>query len=127
MTWAYANDSTHPSFPDYSSDQISMYNAICGAVRTEVLSARRHDILIPSGTLIQNLRDTFIGDKLNRDGFHLNALGKFAAGHIWLRALTGLEIDRILYRPTDIGLTPEISQVIIKAVRQTVKSPLSVN
>ena len=127
MTWAYANDSTHPSFPDYSSDQMSMYNAICGAVRTEVLTARRHDILIPSGTLIQNLRSTFIGDDLNRDGFHLNALGKFAAGHIWLRALTGIEIDRIPYRPSDIGLTPEISRAIIKAVKQTVRSPLSID
>lgn len=71
QTWAYAQNSTHPSFPDYGNDQQTMYLAIVDAIRRAKISFGI-DYVVPSGTAIQNGRNTLLGDDFTRDGHHLN-------------------------------------------------------
>ena len=72
MTWAYQGNSTHKDFPTYGSNQMTMYNAIVSAVNSAVLPKQDIKKVIPSGTAVQNLRTSFIGDKLTRDGYHMS-------------------------------------------------------
>ena len=51
MTWAYQGNSTHSSFPDYNSDQMTMYNAIVNAVQTKI-NPTKFTRLVPNGTAV---------------------------------------------------------------------------
>lgn len=102
MTWAYKTGSGHADFPKYNRDQMTMYNAIVGAVNDKILTNDKIEIVIPSGTSIQNVRTSFIGD-MTRDGYHLSTgLGRYIASMTYVKALTGLSIDNSLTRPNDV-------------------------
>ena len=93
-TWAYETDSLHKGFLNYGNSQREMYNRIKTAA-----NAAAADIgakIIPTGDVIQLLRAEREFDYPNgglslcRDGFHLSEdYGRFAAGAVWLRTLTG--------------------------------------
>jgi len=103
MTWAYQQDSTHESFPNYNSDQMTMYNAIVDTVQNVVLNTEGIDGIIPSGTAIQNLRGTALGDTLTADGYHLNDLhGDYTASLTWYAALTGESLDLVDFVPAAV-------------------------
>ncbi len=56
-----------------------MYQAIADAVK-KAAKVNKIKIVIPSGTAIQNARTSFIGDHLNRDGYHLDVkIGRYTA------------------------------------------------
>ena len=103
MTWAYQQDSTHESFPNYNNDQMTMYNAIVDTVQNTVLTTEGIDGVIPSGTAIQNLRQTSIGDTLTADGYHLNDLhGDYTASLTWYAAITGESLDLVDFVPAAV-------------------------
>ena len=98
QTWAYSQDSTHDSFPDYDSDQLTMYNAITEATKAAVVPYMTSgDIvkLIPAGTAIQNARTSYVGDEFDRDGYHLNIMGRIVAATTWYSVLTGDTLDEL--------------------------------
>lgn len=72
MTWAYQQDSTHSSFPNYNRDQMTMYNMIISTTAQCVDTISAISSVIPVGTAIQNARTGFLGDTLTRDGYHLS-------------------------------------------------------
>lgn len=88
QTWAYAQDSNHFGFPDYNSDQMTMFQAIVETV-WQAKNLTNIDRIIPSGTAIQNARTSYIGDRFTRDGYHLNPMGRFTAASTWFEALFG--------------------------------------
>ena len=103
MTWAYQQNSTHSAFVNYNKDQLTMYNGILNAVQTVIVPNSHNPIIVPSGTTIQNLRTTFLGDTITRDGYHLNeAFGRYAAALTWAIKLTGKDIDNIV-RPASVS------------------------
>ncbi len=100
MTWAYQGDSDHWAFPRYGCDQSVMYNAILGAVRSEILLNPAYAGVIPSGVTIQTLRETPVGDTVTRDGFHLSeSHGRYAAALTWAQTLGGVEPDAVDWMP----------------------------
>ncbi len=106
MTWAYAKNSDHSSFPDYSSNQITMYNAITSAVQSNILSNSNFAGVIPSGTTIQNMRTSVMGDSLHRDNCHLNLdVARFSAALTWYAKITGNSIEN--YR--EIKYLPKVN------------------
>lgn len=89
QTWAYAQDSNHFGFPDYNSDQMTMFQAIVETV-WQAKNLTNIDRIIPSGTAIQNARTSYIGDRFTRDGYHLSlTMGRFTAASTWFEALFG--------------------------------------
>lgn len=127
MTWAYQNGSTHSDFPKYSSDQMTMYNAIVSAVQNKILTNDSIDLVIPAGTAIQNVRSSYIGDTLTRDGYHLSYnLGRYIAALTWFKAVTGLSIDDITYVPSISEIPSEYLPIIKEAVNNAVSNPYSV-
>ena len=98
QTWAYAQNSTHSDFAKYDKDQQKMYEAIIDAT-TNAFKEHEMDLLIPCGTAIQNARTTFIGDNMNRDGYHLNVIhGRYTAACVWYEILTGKDVRKNKYK-----------------------------
>ena len=112
QTWAYAQNSTHSDFANYNKDQLTMYRAIVEASR-KAFKDNGFDILVPAGTAVQNARTTFIGDHMNRDGYHLNILyGRYTAACTWCEAVFGCVLDN--------GYAPEgLSRSLLTATRQS--------
>jgi hypothetical protein len=109
-TWAYATDSTHADFPLYNSNQMEMYTAISGAY-LEAMKETNIDIIVPSGTAIQNARSSAylkaVGDELTRDGYHLDlGMGRFIAGLTFFETLVAPRYNKDIF--TDVTFIPAI-------------------
>jgi len=120
MTWAYQGNSTHAQFPDYGSDQMTMYSAIVSAVQAKVSYK-----VVPNGTAIQNARTSLLGDTLTRDGYHLDLkIGRYIAGLTFVAKVTGVDISDIEYVPGGIN---EIQFAIaIESVQNALANPFTV-
>ncbi len=128
MTWAYQQDSSHSGFVNYGNDQMAMYNAITGAVESTIKTNKDIAGFIPSGTTIQNMRTSYIGDTLTRDGYHMSeGLGRYAAAMTWAKFLTGESIDNVTWVPNKFKdqITPYLD-VVKEAVNNAYKTPLAV-
>jgi hypothetical protein len=126
MTWAYSQDSDHWNFPSYDNDQDLMYTRITEAVQNQVVTNEVIDFIIPSGTAIQNARETNIGDTLNRDGYHLNGMGQYIAGMTWVKAITNYDIFKIKYTPIGVGVNNYLNE-IKHAVNDAYENPFEVS
>lgn len=121
MTWAYQKGSGHADFAKYGNNQSTMYKSICGSVQSGILQKHADDFdgIIPAGTAIQNLRTSFIGDNLTRDGYHLSySAGRYTAALTWLKALTGADLSEITYVPADYGYV--FGNATMKAAKEAV-------
>lgn len=125
MTWAYAQNSTHPHFAHYGNSQLRMYQSILEAVQKNIAADSRIAKIIPCGTAIQNARTSYLGDTLTRDGFHLRIpLGRYIAGLTMVRTLCGLSLENLAYAPE--GVTAGEKAVAIEAAEQACCSPWAV-
>ena len=119
QTWAYEVDSEHGDFHYYNHDQQEMHRRICDGAQ---VVQRLLDLpILPSGPVIQRLRDTVPafdykggeGISLNRDGFHLSLdYGRYAAAAVWFRVLTGKLPRTDAFADLDSGLLEQINTVI---------------
>lgn len=96
MLWAYQYNSTQSVFVDiFNSDQMFMYESNVAAVQKFVIPRTDYDRIIPSGTVIQNARTSFFGDRLSRDTYHLNDLGGILAAYGLFATITGQHLTEI--------------------------------
>jgi hypothetical protein len=128
MTWAYESTSTHGAFSTYyGRDQLLMYKAIAAAVQKHIVPNTAFAMVIPSGTAVQNVRTSFIGDTLTCDGYHLsNNLGRYIAGLTWFYALTGQSIDGLTWVPSSTEIPSHFLPVIKEAVKAAIETPFAV-
>lgn len=106
QTWAYAQNATHKGFANYDNDQGRMYQNIVSAVGKALNEHTELIFCVPSGTAIQNMRTTPLGDHMNRDGYHLDrTAARYTAACVWLEALTGVSPVGMQYRPKGISST----------------------
>ncbi len=128
MTWAYQADSDHWAFPQYKNDQLHMYKGITTVTQMKVEKMQDISGILPAGTAIQNLRSSYLGDTLTRDGFHLSMdIGRYTAALTWYAALTGLDVENITYVPEQFRhtLAPHLP-AIRAAVAGAVEKPYEV-
>ena len=124
QTWAYASTSNHGGFKNYNRDQLTMYHAIVDAVK-KAGKAYKIKMIIPSGTAIQNARTSFIGDHLNRDGYHLDVkIGRYTAACTWFERIFKHNVVGNPYAPE--GLDEARKAVAQKAAHAAVKHPYKV-
>lgn len=118
QTWAYAKSSDHSGFKNYGHSQKRMYRQIlqCShrAMREEGL-----DLIVPCGTAIQLARKSFIGDNMNRDGYHLNLVyGRYTAACTWFEALFKTSVVGNSYAPK--GMSPQLIRATQNAAHKAV-------
>lgn len=102
MTWAYAQNATHPGFANYERSQLEMYKAIVSTTN-RIVAEYGISTIIPAGTAIQNARTSSLGDTMCSDGFHLEpTYGRYTAACTWYEALTGNCVVGNSYEPDTI-------------------------
>ncbi len=122
QTWAYEVDFEREGFANYNYNQDEMFRRICDV--TSMAAKLINAELIPSGGVIQKLRETVAefdyqngGMSLNRDGFHLTLdYGRFAAAATWFHTLTHKKIEIEQFEDFDIDIN--ILKKIIAVVEQ---------
>ena len=131
MTWAYQQDSTHGGFSGYDKDQMTMYNAIVKTTQTEIPKHSQIKGVIPSGTAIQNVRTSTVGDTLTRDGYHLGeGLGRYIVGVTWFAVLTGGDVSIPYYYPSVNAYKKEVQDsyhIVAEAVQNALEFPFEVS
>ena len=126
MTWAYQGNSTHKAFPNYGSDQLTMYRAICATVKLIICAEPMIYKIFPTGTVIQNLRLGSLGDRLTRDGFHLSfGAGRFAAA-LGIAYQLGYPINDLNTAPTETSISPELLSEMKCAVKNAALIPFEI-
>ena len=124
MTWAYDRDSKHKRFPDYNKDQDYMYECILSAVQQTVPRVGI-DIIIPSGTAVQNARTTSLVDNITRDGYHMSKpQGRYLLACTWVEKVLGRKVRGTEYCPE--GMTPQECVLAQKAAHAAVRKPFKV-
>ena len=130
-TWAYEKDSSHPCFDRYNKSTQEMYECLHNAYST---MADKYDLpLIPSGTLIQKLRETkYFSDgtrSICRDGFHMDLMyGRYAVGCMWAKCIFGISLKENTYIPETAylpGQKPEME--IVDAIKAIVDGSIDQN
>lgn len=124
QTWAYAQTTKHKGFVNYKSSQQKMYKAIAKTTR-KASKKNKMDLLVPSGTAVQNARTSFIGDSLNvADGYHLAIMGRYAASCTWYEKLFNQSVIGNTYYPTKITQTQAL--VLQNAAHEAVQKPFKI-
>ena len=127
MTWAYQSDSDHKAFPTYGNEQMTMYYGIINAVQKNIDTNANFVKTIPSGTMIQNLRGSVIGDRLTRDGYHLNDMGRLAAAYTWYAVLAEQNLQDMKFSNTGkTALDRQQIDLIIKSINAALEKPQGV-
>lgn len=120
QTWAYAENSTHSGFANYDNDQMTMYEAIVDAYNQAEDLIPTHEV-VPAGTAIQNARTSYLGDNFNRDGYHLNELGRYTAASTWFEILFDQSVVGNSYVPG--GFVPIDAEIAQHAAHAAVQNP----
>ena len=124
MTWAYQQNSTHNDFGYYNKDQARMYKSIIRATNERIVGNPDFVGIIPSGTSIQNLRTSSLGDTLTADGYHLkDSYGDYTAALTWFCHFTGADARSTTYRPAEIA---DHFDEIAESVNNAIKTPLAI-
>jgi beta-glucosidase len=124
QTWSYAKDSSHDAFKNYGRNQMQMYHSIMNCAQ-HAMNDNGITMVVPSGTAIQNARTTFIGDNMNRDGYHLNLnYGRYTAACTWYDAIFHKNVIGNSYIPN--GMHKEIASACQHAAHAAVLKPLEV-
>ena len=120
QSWAYEIDAAnHEEYAKYyDNNQQKMYDCIVKTT-TEVAASISAKI-IPSGKLIQTIRETVPefdyangGRTLCRDGFHMTLdYGRFAVAANWLHTLTGITVKAETFEDFDPALLQKILAVV---------------
>jgi len=137
MTWAYAKNCTETKFSNYNNNQLTMYKAIASATQL-MKKGSGIDIIIPSGTAIQNLRNTIINNNpydLTRDGCHSDlGAGRYVEACTWFLTLIKpclqtYTIEGNTYRPTEgkVPVTNNNVELIWKAAEKAIQDPYEIS
>ena len=127
MTWAYAKDAEHGGFANYNHDQMTMYNAIVDAAVRVMQDYPELSFLIPCGTAVQNLRSSFIGENVTRDGSHLDLeIGRLTAAYTVFATLFGEEATiQNTYHPLN-QLSEDTLMIARQAALDAVRNPFAI-
>lgn len=128
LTWANQSDYWSERFEEhYNCDQMTMYNAIMQTYATRVMPITDFEKVIPCGTVVQNLRSSYLGDTLTRDGYHLSdGIGCYAAGLTWYAVLAGGNVDMVDWVPKAFPEIKEDLAVIRQSIKDALEEPLMV-
>jgi len=128
MVWAYEQSTANKNFDLYNRNQMTMWNGIADATHRAMNAHPELEILIPTGTAVQNIRTSFIGDNVTRDAAsHLTVnMGRAIAGYSWLGALFGTEmLEQNPFMPYNLnGFTTMMAK---NAVLSAIEAPYAVS
>jgi hypothetical protein len=124
LTWMGESTRQHHEILSYGGDIALMRKRLEETTREAVLKTPGVDLLIPTGTAIENARTTKIG-LLTRDCYHLSMdKGRYIAGLALVSTVTGISADRITWAPDRVD--EYAVRVAVEAVKWAQVAPLRV-
>ncbi len=144
LCWAFTNGAPESlCWNTYGKNQLNMYQGLIDTLELRVLPKNHFDAIIPTGTAVQNLRTSYIGDNLTKiedgnDHLHLNHIGRYLAAYTLLSVLTGEPITEIHLTNDQIStytgdnkydkveLTEKDKLAIIEAVNNAIAKPYEI-
>jgi len=124
LTWMGEPTYQHHEIVSYCGDISSMRKKLEEVTRKTVLSNLLVDLLVPTGTAIENARTSGIG-LLTRDGYHLSLdKGRYIAALTFIGTITDLPVDQISWTPE--GVDEYARQVAIESAINARKNPLEI-
>ena len=125
MTWAY--ESGYSGLSNYGNSQMTMYTSILSVVNDVIKTNSAFKGIIPSGTAVQNLRTSYLGDTLTRDGFHMSyGIGRYTLALTWARYLTGMDISDVRWYPAAYSEAKTNADAIKDAVNKAIAKPFEI-
>lgn len=133
QTWSFAEDNTHgqykTEYKNLGKTPLDQYADII--VNSEKIKKDYPliEYFVPSGTAIQNIRTTYLGDTMNADGYHLSQLGGYVSSMTLLKALTGATIDDVTYfsdSSYSTTITEDNLRLAAWAANKAVDKPLNI-
>lgn len=124
MTWVGESYHQHSEIKFYDGNQEELYNKIASLTKKHIVPLKEIDIVVPTGTSIQNARCIFTKE-LTRDGYHLSLdVGRFIASLTFIKAITNLDISNI---DCPDFLSNEDKMLAIQAVNKTFINPFCIS
>lgn len=105
QTWTYENhdrNNLFNGFKDYGENQQQMFTAINDAIASKVTTCSNlskvptnanNDGVLPVGTAVQNMRESYWTDGIARDSEYLTNTGKVLAAVTLFKCITGYDIN----------------------------------
>lgn len=98
-----------------------MYNAIIDCAYRAAEQAGISTV-VPAGTAVQNARTTYIGQNMNRDGYHMNfEYGRYLVGLTYAAVVLGVDPQTVTYHPSTIS--DNLAQLCRDAVTAALAKP----
>ena len=149
MTWTmpadYANttaytykETYHNHLKSAFSSSYEMYQSIADTLQNQIMPKYNFKYMMPAGTTIENIKSSYIGDKVYRDYIHVYDFGRLAAAYTWLCTLTGKDMSQMKIDPiqsyhlvqkslrdgkVDLTLTETEKNILIESVTNALKTP----
>lgn len=128
MTWAYKKGASAAGFKNYGSDQMAMYNSIA-TVGSQVAQNKEFAGVIPVGTLIQNIRTSYVEENVLVDDIELSVnIGRLAAAYMWAQSITGKNpiAAATPFLPEKLRYDPDCIPAMQEAYTNALKTPFAV-
>ena len=124
MTWLGEHTRQHHEILSYKGDMVAMRKALIETMKVTVLATPKVELLIPTGTAVENARTSGIG-LLTRDCYHLSVdKGRFIAALTFISSITGLAPATVQWVPE--GVDDYAKRVAIESAENAIKAPLAI-
>ena len=124
LTWLGEHTRQHHEIVSYGGNMALMREKLIETTKAMVLSNDKIDMLVPTGTAIENARTSRIG-LLTRDCYHLSVdKGRFIAGLAFISTITGIDAAKIGWTPDNVD--EYALAVAVEAVKNAQAAPLDI-
>ena len=124
LTWMGESTRQHHEILSYGGNVALMREKLVEVTREMVLKNPLVDLLVPTGTAIENARTSRIG-LLTRDCYHLSMdKGRYIAALTFIGSVTGLSVDQIAWCPN--GVDEYARQVAVESANNAIQYPLEI-
>ena len=124
LTWMGESTYQHHEILSYGGDVRAMRKKLEEVTEQVILSNPLIDLLIPTGTAVENARTSKIG-LITRDCYHLSMdKGRYIAALTFIGTVSSLPIDKITWAPD--GVDEYARSVAIESANNAIKYPLTV-
>jgi hypothetical protein len=124
LTWLGESTRQHHEIISYRGNMALMREKLEEVTREVMQNNPKIDLLVPTGTAIENARTSHIG-LLTRDCYHLSMdKGRYIAGLTFISTVTEIDAEKITWAPD--GVDDYAMKVAIESVKNAQRSPLAV-
>jgi len=124
LTWMGEHTSQHHEIVSYEGNTALMRQKLIEVTQAVVTTNSLIDLLVPTGTAIENARTSQIG-LLTRDCYHLSMdKGRYIAALTFIATITGLSIDSLSWAPK--GVDEYALRVAIESANNAIKAPFEI-